>query len=51
MAISVRNRPMPSAPVAANWPSSSANPTFSIRETGVPSRVAALRSRSADQPA
>ena len=39
MAISVRNRPMPSAPTASSWSSSSARPTFSIRLKAVPSAV------------
>ena len=50
MAISVRNRPMPSAPVSSSCTSSIGRPTFIIRLTAVPSAVSALRSRSTRQP-
>ena len=52
MAISVRNRPMPSAPVRRAAPVPGCRPTFSIRLTPRRRRaVAAGRSRNAAQPA
>ena len=51
MPISVRYSPMPSAPVVSSCATSIVSPTFSIRQTLVPSAVIPGRSRNGAQPA
>ena len=51
IAISVRNRPIPAAPVVSRCSTSRARPTFSIRRSLTPSRVRAGRCRWVANPA